>query len=657
MDTGGSVRLTVTGPLAPYEAALRAELTRVGYAPLSVAGVVRAMARLSDWMRYHGIAPGGLTPRVVQEFLALRREVISAEGVARRGLGPLLRFLRGCGAIPRDAADEGTPVGMLLAGYRDYLLGERGLAAESVRCYIVQGRKFLAGLAQPLDRSLRRLDAAAVTSFIVGQAGRSVCVWSVKTLVTATRSLLRFLHVEGLISAPLVGAVPAVAGWRLSAVPRGLARGQVEAVLAGPDTCTPAGLRDHAVLTVLARWGLRGAEAAALGLDDVDWRAGEIIVRGKGSRVERIPLPVEVGEALAAYVTGGRPVCCCPALFVTARAPYQAMSGSTVRAIMGRACQKAGLPRLGAHRLRHSLATDQFAGRGPVDRGRAATAAPKPAEHHHLRQSRLHGVADAGTALADHRTGRRCIMIMLRQRAQEYLAMRRALGFKLTTWGAKLMSFISYLESTGAPVITTDAAVAWATSTPRASTDQVHWSRRLDVVRIFARHLKTLDAATEVPPGDILPHHYRRITPYLYSPEEITALLQAAGRLTPALRGRTWQTVLGLLAVTGMRVGEALGLDREDFNVEHGLLTVRKAKLGKSRQIPLHPTTVAALRNYLRRCDQTPPKPATAALFISTAGTRLAYASVSQTFRRLVRRVGLAHRSASCRPRLHDLRH
>jgi integrase/recombinase XerD len=366
MDAGGSVRLTVTGPLAPYEAALRVELTRVGYAPVSVIGVVRAMARLSDWMRHRGIAPGGLTPRAVEEFLAVRREVTFAEGVARRGLGALLRFLRGCGVIPRDVVDGGTPVEVLLAGYRDYLLGERGLAAESVRCYLVQGRKFLADLARPLDRSLQRLDAAAVISFIVGQARRSASVWSAKTLVTATRSLLRFLHVEGLISAPLVGAVPAVAGWRLSALPRGLARGQVQAVLAGPDTCTPAGLRDHAVLTVLARLGLRGAEAAALGLDDVDWRAGEIIVRGKGSRIERIPLPVEVGQALAAYVTGGRPVCACPALFVTARAPYQAMSGSTVRAIMSRACQKAGLPRLGAHRLRHSLATDLLRAGAPL---------------------------------------------------------------------------------------------------------------------------------------------------------------------------------------------------------------------------------------------------------------------------------------------------
>jgi integrase/recombinase XerD len=356
----------VTGPLAGYEPALHAELARWGYAPSSVGDIVAMMARLSRWMDERGVSAAGLTPLSLGEFLAARREDCRAESVARRGLGPLVRFLRECGAVPAAAGGDGTWAEVLLAGYRDYLIGERGLAAESVRCYIVQGRKLLAGLAEPLERSLERLDTAAVTSFVMAQARHPASVWSAKTLVTATRSLLRFLHVQGLIPAALADAVPAVAGWRLSALPRGLDRLQVEAVLAGPDTSTPAGLRDRAVLTVLARLGLRGAEAAALGLADVDWRAGEIIVRGKGSCVERVPLPVDAGEALAAYLTGGRPACACPALFVTARAPYHPLTASAVRAIMGRACQKAGLPRLGAHRLRHSVATDLLRAGAPL---------------------------------------------------------------------------------------------------------------------------------------------------------------------------------------------------------------------------------------------------------------------------------------------------
>ncbi|MBV9162187.1 MAG: tyrosine-type recombinase/integrase, partial [Pseudonocardiales bacterium] len=244
------------------------------------------------------------------------------------------------------------------ARYRAWLVGERCLAAESVRCYCSQAKKFLAWLPEPLPVSLSRLDAGMVTAFVIAQSRVAGSVGSTKALVTALRSLLRFLHVDGMISGPLVGAVPAVAGWRLAGLPRGLERSQVEAVLAGPDVSTAVGLRDRAVLMLLARLGLRGGEAAALRLADVDWRRGEILVRGKAARVERLPLPVEVGEALAAYLTGGRPPCSCAALFVTARAPYHALSGTAVRAIMGRACRNARQPRVGAHRLRHSLATE-----------------------------------------------------------------------------------------------------------------------------------------------------------------------------------------------------------------------------------------------------------------------------------------------------------
>lgn len=358
------------GPLAPYEDALRAELAATGYADSSATDVVRTMDRLSLWLQGNSRTAAELTPTVVDEFLALRREHSSSEMMARRGLGPLLRFLRGVGVAPgRGEVYCPDQVAILLVRYRAWLVGERGLASESVRCYCSQAKKFLVWLPDPVNASLALLDTTAVTTFVVGQSTAADSVWSAKALVTALRSLLRFLHVDGMIPGPLTGAVPAVAGWRLAALPRSLQHDQVAAVLAGPDTSTAVGLRDHAILTVLARLGLRGAEAAALCLTDVDWHAGEIIVRGKGSTLERIPLPVEVGSALAAYLTGGRPTCSCPTLFVTARAPYHALSGAAVRAIMGRACRNAGLPRLGAHRLRHSLATEMLragAGLGEV---------------------------------------------------------------------------------------------------------------------------------------------------------------------------------------------------------------------------------------------------------------------------------------------------
>ncbi len=248
-------------------------------------------------------------------------------------------------------------------------------------------------------------------------------------------------------------------------------------------------------------------------------------------------------------------------------------------------------------------------------------------------------------------------MTALRQRAEDYLTMRRALGFKLTTWGIRLMSFVSYLETRGATVITTDAALAWATATPRASSDQVYWARRMDVARIFARHLKTLDPATEIPPADILARRYRRITPYLYSPGQIAALLQAAARLAPPLRAATWQTVLGLLAVSGLRVSEACRLDRGDVDLGDGVLTVRDSKFGKSRDVPLHHSATAALRGYDRLRDQLSPAPVVPAFFVSTRGTRLDSANMPADFAGLLPAAGITPVPGRRRQRIHDLRH
>src|SRR3954453_3584753 len=144
--------------------------------------------------------------------------------------------------------------------------------------------------------------------------------------------------------------------------------------------------------------------------------------------------------------------------------------------------------------------------------------------------------------------------------------MRRGLGFELTSFGQKLLSFVAYLEAHDLEVITVDAALAWATATPR-SRDEVRWSRRLMVDRTFARHLAVLDPRTQVPPPDLLPHHYRRVTPYLFSDAEIARLMDAADNLRPGLRALTWRTLIGLLAVTGLRVGEACGLDRSDVDL------------------------------------------------------------------------------------------
>jgi integrase len=245
-------------------------------------------------------------------------------------------------------------------------------------------------------------------------------------------------------------------------------------------------------------------------------------------------------------------------------------------------------------------------------------------------------------------------MSALRTAAAEYLVMRRALGFKLTAQGRQLMGFVGYCEARQAGRITTDLALAWATSTARASNDEVYQSRRLMVVRIFARHMKALDPATEIPPEDILPHHYRRITPYLYTPGEITALMAAAGRLTPPLRAATWQTLIGLLAVTGMRKSEACRLDRDQVDLDAGTLEIADSEFGKSRQVFLHDSTVSALRGYEQRRDQLCPSPREHSFFVSTRGTRLDAGNIQRTFSELAPAAGIQAPPGHRRPRLHD---
>jgi site-specific recombinase XerD len=255
------------------------------------------------------------------------------------------------------AAGGGDCAAVLLAQFRTWLDRERRLSPVSVRCYSKQVKYFLAAIGGP--GTVSGLDAAKVTAFMVGHS-RDRNTWSAKAMVTSLRAFLRFAHATGRLTVPLAGAVPAVASWRLSALPRGLPAAEIERLLAGCDQDTVAGLRDYAVLSLLARLGLRGAEAAGMQLGDIDWRAGEVTVCGKGSRTERLPLPAPAGEAVAAWLTEGRPACESRAVFVTVRRPYRQLTPEAVRAVMGRACDRAGLERRGAHRLRHALATEML---------------------------------------------------------------------------------------------------------------------------------------------------------------------------------------------------------------------------------------------------------------------------------------------------------
>ncbi|GAA2215682.1 tyrosine-type recombinase/integrase [Nonomuraea monospora] len=248
-------------------------------------------------------------------------------------------------------------------------------------------------------------------------------------------------------------------------------------------------------------------------------------------------------------------------------------------------------------------------------------------------------------------------MSALRARAEEYLAMRRALGFKLTTQGRHLMSFVRFCEERSADHVTLDLTIEWAVQTTRGSGDEVYQARRLDAVRIFARHLQALDPATEVPPADVLSRRYRRIPPYLYSPQEVAALMDAAGALAPALRAATWKTVIGLLAVTGMRQGEACRLERDDVELESGTLLIDDSKFGKSRLVFLHPTAIAALRAYEQARDRLFPEPKGDTFFVNSRGGPLDGHNIQHTFAVLIAAAGIQAPPGRRAPRLHDLRH
>lgn len=243
------------------------------------------------------------------------------------------------------------------------------------------------------------------------------------------------------------------------------------------------------------------------------------------------------------------------------------------------------------------------------------------------------------SALADHVT--------------DYLRMRRALGYKLERAGYLLPKLVAYLEAAGSPTLTTELAVSWARLP--GHTRPNHWAARLAVARGFARYLQTIEPATEVPPAGVFPSRRHRPAPYLWSPQDICRLIDGARALHPPLRASTYSALFGLLAVTGMRLGEAAGLDRDDVDFEAGVITIRQAKFDRTRLVPLHDTTTAALRAYAFDRDRLCPAPPSAAFFVSGAGTRLNRSAVAKTLRGITTAMGL--RTATVHPTAHQLRH
>jgi site-specific recombinase XerD len=352
--------------LEPHIAGFAEELVRRGYTQSSAGQHVCFLAHLDRWMSAEGIGLGQLSGPVIDRYLDQRRAAGYVEYRSLKALRPLLDYLAPLGVLPVEEPDPPGPVEELLGRYHDYLVGERGLTARTARGYVDFVRPFVATRLRGDVLDLVGIMAVDVTAFLMATCpGRAV--GSAKLIVCALRSLLRWLHLIGVVPASLAAAVPPIAGWRLSGLPKGLEPGQLRRLLAGCDRRTVTGRRDYAIMLLLSRLGLRAGEVARLGLGEIDWRRGEITVLGKGSRAERLPLPADVGAAIATYLRRGRPSTAQGrSVFVRVHAPHRALTAGGVTEVVFDGARRAGLPKMHAHRLRHTAATAMLRAGSPL---------------------------------------------------------------------------------------------------------------------------------------------------------------------------------------------------------------------------------------------------------------------------------------------------
>lgn len=354
--TSKVAKVVVRGPLAPFSAAFRSRLAEAGYTPLTIVSELRQVARLSRWMASADVAVADVTMKSLEVFLEGRRAVGDSRNCSLQGLRVLLGVLHDSGATPEERSS--APAGRddaLLAAFRGHLLAERGLAECTADAYVARARRFLAGCADP-----SAMTSAEVTRAVQREAAR-VSVGSTQYFVAGVRAFLRFCFVEGLAGADLSAAALAATGRRRSSLPKGIAPGDAQRLLESCDRRCSDGRRDYAILAVLVRLGLRAGEVAGLRLDDIDWRAGEIMVHGKGRRTDRLPLPADVGEAIVAYLRRGRPETARREVFLRMLAPIGPLGRGGVSCVVRRACRRAGVAEIGAHRLRHTLACEMVA--------------------------------------------------------------------------------------------------------------------------------------------------------------------------------------------------------------------------------------------------------------------------------------------------------
>ena len=381
-------RVRMAGPLAPYQETIWAALLANGYAPDSARNLLRVAAHLSRWLDVQGVLPEDLTVARIEVFLEHRRARGYTCWLGPRGLEPILCPLRAQGVVPlpEPPSEDTSPLTPLFQEFETYLLEDRGLTAGTVVGRLRVARRFFAALEVRDLSAVGRLSTPDISGFILQEA-RPLSVGSTKLVVTHLRSLLRFLHMRGLCR-ELAAAVPAVAGHRLARLPKHIPWEEVRKLLDSCDLRTAAGQRDHAILLLLARLALRAGEVAALELGDVHWIEGAILVRGKGSRHGSLPLPQDVGAAIARYLEAGRPPTAARRLFLKSIAPHGDLCSGTINSLVHRASLRAQLPRRSAHQLRHTAATQM------LRRGASLQAVAEALRHRSLDTTAIYAIFD-----------------------------------------------------------------------------------------------------------------------------------------------------------------------------------------------------------------------------------------------------------------------
>ena len=358
------VNAIVPGPLGQYAPGFRSWLLEQGYAPLTTVPQLQLMAHVSRWLDREGLAADGLTASGAARFLATHQAAGYRQPKSAAGLRPLLSYLGGLGVLgpepPGPAPDAGA---VLVSAFAEYLRAERGLAPMTVAAYSSRAARFIARYAPGGNPGV--ITPGDVTSAVLADAS-GLSPGAGQHLACALRAFLRYCHVLGLVTADVSAAAMAVTGRRTSMLPRGLEPGQVTALLAACDRAGPAGRRDYAVILLLARLGLRAGEAARLRLEDISWRAAEIGIRGKGGQWDVLPLPADVGAAIAAWLRDGRTAVPFREVFTTVIAPTRPLTREAVANIVRRAAVRAGMPAFGAHRLRHTAACAMIGAKVPL---------------------------------------------------------------------------------------------------------------------------------------------------------------------------------------------------------------------------------------------------------------------------------------------------